>query len=139
MAGARGSVVLYNSSLQFAASIPYGAGVSNPQFTNGVLTGGTPITWAGGSSSLAVQWYGGRTAISYAFDGIIPVATANLQVQVQQQNGNWIQAGSGVVLTAPQAASIFVFDAPAGNYRVFSNSGLTIGLNIMMMGIPYGI
>ena len=138
MAAVRGSQVIYNSSLQFAASIGYGAGVGAPQFQNGVLIGGTPITWAGGSSSLGVQWAGGRTMLSIDSDGVFPPSTANLQLQVQNQRGNWMQAGSGTLLVGTTQAYMQPFDSVPGQYRMFSNSGLTVGLNVLLTGISYG-
>jgi hypothetical protein len=136
MAAVRGSQVVYNSSLQFAASIPLG--VSGPQFQNGVLVGGTPAAWAGGSSSLSVQWFGGRTMLSIDSDGVFPPAASSLQLQVQNQRGNWVQAGSGTLLVGTTSAYMQAFDAVPGQYRMFSNSGLTVGLNILLTGINYG-
>lgn len=136
MAAVRGSVVVYNSSLQFATSVPNG--VSGPIIQNGVVVGGTPITWAGGSSSLSVMWYGGWTMLSLDSDGVFPPAAANLQLQVQNQRGNWIQAGSGVLLAGTTSAYQQPFDAAPGQYRMFSNSGLTTGLNVTLIGLSYG-
>lgn len=138
MAAVRGSQVLYNSSLQFAASIPYGAGVGAPQFQNGVLVGGTPIAWAAGSSSIPVQWGGGRTMVSIDSDGVFPPTAEGLCVQVQNQRGAWLQAGSGALLAGTVSAYMGVFDATPGMYRVFSGSGLTTGLNVLLTGISYG-
>lgn len=134
----RGSQVIYNSSLQFAATFQYGAGIAGPQYQNGVLVGGTPATWLTGSSSLPVAWVGGRTMLSVASDGVFPPATANLQLQVQLQNGQWTQIGSGNLLGQIIGNYIQPFDAVPGQYRMFSNSGLTTGLNILLTGISYG-
>ena len=138
MAAVRGAQVIYNSSLQFAVSISNLAGVGAPQYQNGVLIGGTPIAWAGGSSSLSSQWYGGRAMLSIDSDGVFPPASANLQLQVQNQRGNWIQAGSGTLLVGTTQAYMQTFDSIPGQYRVFSNSGLTVGLNVLLTGITYG-
>lgn len=138
MAAVRGAQVIYNSSLQFAQSIANLAGVGAPQYLNGVLIGGVPLTWAGGSSSLAVQWAGGRSMVSIDSDGTFPPATANLQLQVQNQRGNWIQVGSGTLPVGPTAAGMWALDTVPGSYRMFSNSGLTVGLNILLTGIAYG-
>jgi hypothetical protein len=138
MGAIRGAQVIYNSSLQFASQIPYGAGVGNQQYQNGVLVGGVPLTWAGGSSSLSVAWTGGRTMLSIDSDGIFPPSSSNLQLQVQNQRGNWMQAGSGALLVGTTQAYMQAFDAIPGQYRVFSNSGLTIGLNVLLTGISYG-
>lgn len=138
MGAVRGSQILYNSSIQFALSIGYGLGVSGTQYQNGVPVGGTSIAWAAGSSSLPVQWGGGRTMLSIDSDGVFPPSAANLQVQVQNQRGNWIQVGSGFFAIGPTAAGMWPIDTVPGQYRVFSNSGLTAGLNIMFTGISYG-
>ena len=142
MAAIRGSQTVYNSSLQFAMSLysgqGYGVGVAGPQFQNGVLVGGTPATWAGGSSSMAVQWSGGRTMLAIDSDGVFPPATASLQLQVQNQRGNWVQAGSGTLLVGTTSAYMQAFDSIPGQYRMFSNSGLTTGLNVLLTGISYG-
>lgn len=138
MGAIRGSQVIYNSSLQFALSIPYGAGATGIQYQNGVAIGGTPVTWAYGSSSIGVQWFGGRTMVHFNSDGVFPPAAANLQIQLQQPGGNWLQVGSGIFPVGITNANMFAFDSVPGQYRVFSNSGLTQGLNIVFTGIDYG-
>lgn len=138
MGAVRGAQIIYNSSLQFALSIPYGAGVVGVMVQNGVPISGTPTAWQAGSSSLPVQWVGGRTMLSIDSDGVFPPAAANLQLQVQNQRGNWIQAGSGALLVGTTTAYMQAFDSIPGQYRVFSNSGLTIGLNILLTGVSYG-
>ena len=136
MASIRGSIIVYNSSLQFATTVPNG--VAGGQYQNGVLVGGTPATWAGGSSSLAVQWYGGRTMLSIDSDGVFPPSSQLLALQVQNQRGAWVQAGSGILLAGTTSAYMQAFDAIPGQYRVFSGSGLTVGLNVLLTGISYG-
>jgi len=138
MAAVRGAQIIYNSSLQFAASFSYGAGVAGPQYQNGVLVGGTPATWLTGSSSIPVQWVGGRTMLSIDSDGVFPPASQLLQLQVMNQRGNWVMAGSGALLAGTVNPYMQVFDAAPGQYRVFSGSGLTAGLNVLLTGINYG-
>jgi hypothetical protein len=35
-------------------------------------------------------------------------------------------------------AGMWAIDTVPGQYRLFSNSGLTVGLNVLMTGIAYG-
>lgn len=136
MGAVRGSQIVYNSSLQFALSVPNGAvGI---QYQNGVAIGGTPAAWQAGSSSLPVTWFGGWTMLSIDSDGTFPPAGAALQLQVQNQRGNWVQAGSGTLLAGVTSAYMQPFASIPGQYRMFSNSGLTTGLNISLTGISYG-
>lgn len=133
----RGSQVIYNSSLQFAIQVPNGAGVGNQQFQNGVMVGGTPLTWPGGSSSLSVQWVGGRTMVSIDCDGAFPSSSLNLQVQMLNQRANWIQVGSGVIPVGPTAAGMWAIDTAPGQYRLSQNSGITVAMNVLFTGVTY--
>jgi hypothetical protein len=143
----RGAQVVYNSSLLFAqqyALANYNQGIVGQSLINGVLTGGTPNMIVG-SSTLPVQWEGGRTMIS--FEGNIP---PGMQLQQLLPSGSWVQVGSGtfptsqvssgVILVGMVTPQVFSADTAQGQYRVFnSGSGAYANTYIQMTAIPYGL
>lgn len=118
----RGTVILYNSSAQFAAT----------NDTRQMLQS------SGSSVGPNVVWFGGRTNLEITCRTYPPVA-GNLQVQkLGADNFTWIQVGSGVLPVGITTAQVYSFDASPGTYRVFANSsGGMVGLYVTMAGIQY--
>ena len=78
----------------------------------------TPVTWDGGRTALCVN------AAAYS-------ATA-LQLQVQGPSGAWINVGSSIV-----ADQVYPFDAPPGQYRFSCAASAAIGVNAVLVTVPY--
>lgn len=77
----------------------------------------------------AFQWIpGGRTAL------VTNATTYSTgpNLQVQGPSGTWINVNSAMV-----ADQLFVFDAPCGNYRMNCAASSVIGLNAVLVSVPY--
>lgn len=133
----RGAQVVYNSSLLFAqqyANANYGQGIFGQSTVNGVLTGGTP-NMISGSSTLPVQWVGGKTVVS--FEGTIP---AGLVLQQLLPGGSWSQVGSGVLSTTIATPQMITVDLAFGQYRLFNNSASAFANTyVQLSAVPYGL
>ena len=52
-------------------------------------------------------------------------------------NLTWMQVGSGVLAQSIFTAQMVALDTAAGQYRVFSNSGVIAGLFVTLVGVQY--
>jgi len=129
----RGSVVLFNSSLQFQNSF-----ISAGSFdqTNYALSKSFAVAATGSSIGPAVQWYGGRSMLQVSSAQSYPF---NLQFQQQMPDGSWIQVGSGILPTYITQPINQVVDLTFGLYRLVSSSGSTVALYGMISAVPYGV
>jgi hypothetical protein len=118
----RGSVILYNSSAQFAQSV---APQLVPTFT----------TATGSSLGPMVTWVGGRSCV--AVDG--QNFPTGLQVLVQMPDGTMVQVGSSIVPgTGIIPPMYFSCDLPPGQFQLVAGPGSSVGLYATILPVNYG-
>ena len=89
-------------------------------------------SFVGSSAGTSFQWPGGRTGV--AVQALAYGGATGLQLQMQGPSGSWINVASSFL-----SDQVYVFDAVPSNYRIVEQASSSVGINAVMVPVPYNL